>query len=269
MKTKERKLLILGIGFIIAFALLTWLIQIIDVQAAGVNGTEIGFATINTWFHSAAGVNMTLYTITDWLGLVPIFICMFFGVVGLIQLIKRKSLWKVDFDIIILGIYYIIVIFGYLIFEMIPINYRPILIDGFMEASYPSSTTLLVLCVMPTLNYQVNNRLKMQAIKNIVSTETDRENFAIRNFCFRENKVKVFKEKFPDKYFVRKDPTTLFYNALSRIYYYPYLLYPYHRYATTLLHQGPNRLPLDSYNILACNLRLSHISLPEYFRNQH
>ena len=172
MKTKERKLLILGIGFIVAFALWTWLIQIIDVKAAGVNGTEIGFSTINTWFHSVTEVNMTIYNITDWLGLVPIFICMFFGGVGFIQLIKRKSLFKVDFDIIALGIYYVIVISGYLIFEMIPINYRPILINGFMEASYPSSTTLLVLSVMPTLIFQVNRRLKNATIKRIIRVIT-------------------------------------------------------------------------------------------------
>ena len=169
MKTKERKLLILGFGFIIAFALWTWLIQIIDVKPAGVNGTEIGFATINTWFHSVTGANMTLYNITDWLGLVPIFICMFFCGVGFIQLIKRKSLFKVDSDIIFLGVYYVIVICGYLIFEMIPINYRPILINGFMEASYPSSTTLLVLGVMPTVIFQINRRMKNIKIKNIIS----------------------------------------------------------------------------------------------------
>ena len=169
MKTKERKLLILGIGFIIAFALWTWLIQIIDVKATGVNGTEIGFATINTWFHSVTGANMTLYNITDWLGLVPIFICVFFGGVGFIQLIKRKSLFKVDFDIIILGVYYVIVISGYLIFEMIPINYRPILINGFLEASYPSSTTLLVLSVMPTLIFQANRRLKNTILKKTIA----------------------------------------------------------------------------------------------------
>lgn len=172
MKTKERKLLFLGIGFIIAFALWTWFIQIIDVRPAGVNETEIGFATINTWFHLVTGANMTLYTITDWLGLVPIFICMFFGGVGFIQLLKRKSLFKVDFDIIALGIYYVIVISVYLIFEMIPINYRPILINGFMEASYPSSTTLLVLSVMPTLVFQANRRLKNAKIKRIIATIT-------------------------------------------------------------------------------------------------
>ena len=172
MKTRERKLLILGIGFIIAFALWTWLIQIIDVQSAGVNGTEIGFATINTWIHSVTGVDMRLYNITDWLGLVPVFVCIFFGGVGFIQLIKRKSLFKVDFDIIALGIYYVIVISGYLIFEMIPINYRPILINGFQESSYPSSTTLLVLSVMPTLVFQANRRLKNAKIKRIIATIT-------------------------------------------------------------------------------------------------
>ena len=111
---------------------------------------------------------MTLYVVTDWLGLVPVFVCMFFGGVGFIQLVKRRSLLKVDLDIIFLGVYYILVIFGYLIFEMIPINYRPVLIEGFMEASYPSSTTLLVLSVMPTLVFQANKRLKSVMAKRII-----------------------------------------------------------------------------------------------------
>ena len=167
MKTKKR-LFFVSIAFIFAFALWTVLIQVIDVQNIGINGTAVGFATINSWFHALTGVNMTLYSITDWLGLVPIFVCMFFGVIGLVQLVKRKSLMKVDFDIIILGIYYVIVILCYLIFEMIPINYRPILINGYMETSYPSSTTLLVLCVMPTLVFQAKNRVKNQVFKRII-----------------------------------------------------------------------------------------------------
>lgn len=168
MKTKERRILLLGSALLVAFALWTCLIQIIDVRYAGVTGTEIGFAAINTWFHSVTGVNMTLYNITDWLGLVPVFVCLFFGCVGLIQLIKRKSLFKVDFDIMLLGIYYVIVIICYLVFEMIPINYRPILINGIIEASYPSSTTLLVLSVMPTLVFQANCRLNNTKIKTML-----------------------------------------------------------------------------------------------------
>ena len=172
MKTKGIKNLISGIVFIIAFMIWTILILILDVQPIGVKGTNIGFATINSWFHSLTGVNMTLYTITDWLGLVPIFICMIFGLVGLIQLIKRKNLLKVDFDIIILGVYYVIVVLCYLIFEMIPINYRPVFINGFMEASYPSSTTLLVLGVMPTLVFQAKRRIKSNKIKKIICVIT-------------------------------------------------------------------------------------------------
>ena len=77
-------------------------------------------------------------------------------------------MFKVDYDIILLGIYYVLVVFGYLFFEMIPINYRPILIEGFMEASYPSSTTLLVLCVMPTLIEQINRRSKNEIVKKVI-----------------------------------------------------------------------------------------------------
>ena len=162
------KRIIMGVALITVFVVWTMLIQFVDVQAIGVNGTLVGFATFNGWFHKLTGVHMSLYFVTDWLGLVPVFVCMFFGVIGFIQLVKRKSLLKVDLDIIFLGIYYILVIFGYLIFEMIPINYRPILIGGFMEASYPSSTTLLVLSVMPTLIFQANKRLKCVMAKRIV-----------------------------------------------------------------------------------------------------
>ena len=172
MKENGKKLLGTGSIFIIGFVIWTLLIQSVDVQPRGVSGTDIGFATINCWFLQLTGVHMGIYVITDWLGLVPIFICMVFGMIGCVQLVKRRSLFKVDYDIIFLGIYYILVILGYLIFEMIPINYRPILIDGFMEASYPSSTTLLVLCVMPTLIEQANRRLENTVVKKIIRVVT-------------------------------------------------------------------------------------------------
>ena len=168
MKRKGFKSLLFGALYLIVFVVWTLLIQIVDVQPVGQNGTDIGFATINCHFHKLTGVHMVIYTITDWLGLVPIFICLIFAGIGLAQLIQRKSLFRVDYDIIVLGIYYIIVIFGYLIFEMIPINYRPVLIDGFMEASYPSSTTLLVLSVMPTLWFQAKRRMKNEVVLKYV-----------------------------------------------------------------------------------------------------
>lgn len=159
MKDVRNKELLSGIVLLTTFALWTILIRFIDVQNVGPNGTAVGFAALNVWFHRMTGVHMLIYTITDWLGLVPIIICMCFGVLGLVQLIHRRSLLKVDSDILLLGAYYVVVILGYLLFEMVPINYRPILIGGNLEASYPSSTTLLVMSVMPTLKYQSDRRI--------------------------------------------------------------------------------------------------------------
>ena len=167
MRRNTNRTLCAGIGSLLAFALWTVLIQCVDVQAAGPNGTEIGFAALNTLFHRFSGVHMTLYAITDWLGLVPIGVCLGFGVLGLVQLIRRKSLRRVDADILLLGGYYMLVTAAYLIFETVPVNYRPILIEGRLEASYPSSTTLLVLSVMPTLMFQVGRRSKSAAVRGI------------------------------------------------------------------------------------------------------
>lgn len=169
MNSSKREGFIWSGCLLLAFVLWTLLIQTVDVQPVGVNGTNVGFVAVNTWFHRLTGVHMGLYTVTDWLGLVPIAICTGFGLFGLIQWIRRKSITKVDRDILLLGGYYILVIMGYLIFEMIPINYRPILIDGAMEASYPSSTTLLVLSVMPTLLFQINRRAKSQKVRRITA----------------------------------------------------------------------------------------------------
>ena len=166
---KKKRNLLTGVGMIGVFALWTILIQCVDVQAVGQNGSRIGFADFNVWFHQLTGVHMTIYTITDWLGLVPIFICLCFGVMGLVQLIKRRSLLRVDSDILLLGVYYVMVIACYLIFEMIPINYRPVLIEGRLEASYPSSTTLLVLSVIPTLMFQVNRRVSNTMIRKVAA----------------------------------------------------------------------------------------------------
>ena len=168
MKENGKRFLGFGIAFVVVFAIWTTLIQIIDVQSFGVNGTDIGFATVNSRFHKLMGVHMTVYVLTDWLGLVPVFVCILFGCIGFVQSVKRRSLIKVDYDILLLGIYYIVVIAGYLIFEVIPINYRPILIEGRMEASYPSSTTLLVLSVMPTLFFQAKRRGENEASKRVI-----------------------------------------------------------------------------------------------------
>lgn len=172
MKRNEKTLLGVGSILLVTFVIWTLLIQAVDVRPVGQNATDIGFATFNCWFHELTGVHLSIYNLTDCLELLPLCICAFFGGLGFFQLIKGKSLSKVDQDIMILGIYYLIVIMIFTFFEIIPVNYRPILIKGKLEASYPSSTTLLVLSVMPTFMEQISRRLNNIEIKRILSIIT-------------------------------------------------------------------------------------------------
>ena len=166
---KKRNICI-ALGLLAAFALWTIAISLIDVQVIGPRGSTVGFATLNSMVHRLTGVHMQLYTITDWLGLVPVAFGFGFALLGLAQWIKRKSILKVDRSILILGAFYIVTLTAYVFFESYVINYRPVLIAGFLEASYPSSTTLLVLCVMPTAIMQLRGRIKNHTLRNAVTS---------------------------------------------------------------------------------------------------
>lgn len=170
MKKETKTRFFIGIGLLAAFALWTSLLSFVDVATIGPRDSKVGFSTVNGWFHNLTGTNMTLYDITDWLGLVPIFCALGFAVLGLVQWIKRKSFLKVDYSILALGVFYIVVMLVYILFEYVVINYRPVLINGYLEASYPSSTTMLVLCVMPTAIMQFNARIKNAALRRGVAT---------------------------------------------------------------------------------------------------
>ena len=160
MLLKRKNKLFAGILLLLAFGVWTWLLGIVDVRQIGPEGSSVGFATVNALFHSLTGVDMSLYVITDWLGLVPVAVCLAFAVLGLVQWIKRKNILLVDKSILVLGVFYLVVTGVYVIFEYAVINYRPVLIEGRLEASYPSSTTLLTLCVMPTAAMQLRARIK-------------------------------------------------------------------------------------------------------------
>ena len=166
---KKKKLLILGVSLCFSFVLWTCLVRAVDVGSIGPHGSSVGFSGLNGFVHNAIGTNMTLYVITDWLGLVPIFTALGFAALGLWQWTFRKKLSLVDKSIIALGIFYIAVVAVYVFFELVPINYRPVLIDGNLEVSYPSSTTMLVMCVMPTALMQLRARIKNSTLRVCVS----------------------------------------------------------------------------------------------------
>lgn len=168
-KTKGKLFGIVGI-LLAAFALWTLAVQHIDVQAIGPNGSSVGFAALNGWVHDLTGVHMGLYVLTDWLGLVPMGFVLGFAVLGLVQWMRRRKLFRVDHDILLLGGFYLLVLILYLVFETVAVNARPVLIDGRLEASYPSSTTMLVLCVMPTAMMQLRARIRNTKVRTIVLT---------------------------------------------------------------------------------------------------
>ena len=146
MNNKKRNFFISTILILLA-VVFTIFVKVVDVKPIGVNESSIGVASFNQVVFKTIGVNMIWYHITDWLGLVPIFIAMIYAFIGFIQLIKRKNIFKVDKEIIILGLFYIVVISLYIFFEKFIVNYRPILMNGFLEASYPSSHTLMTICL--------------------------------------------------------------------------------------------------------------------------
>ena len=172
MKKNGNKQLFSGAFLLAAFAVWTLAIKLIDVRPAGETQTLVGFATLNSWFHSLTGVHMAIYDLTDLLSVIPLGVCALFGLLGVVQVIRRKSLKKVDRDLLLLGVYYVVVIGFFCLFEVLTVNFRPIFIEGRLEASYPSSTTLLVLSVMPTLIFQADRRCKTPGLKCVVKIIT-------------------------------------------------------------------------------------------------
>ena len=160
--------LYLSLALFTLFVLWTVALCFIDVKAIGPEGSSVGMASLNGWFRKLTGINITLYLVTDWLGLVSIGIAFSFGVMGFTQLIKRKSLLKVDGNILILGIFYVLVIIVFIFFEELSINYRPVLIEGVLQSSYPSTTTLLSICINETAALQFKQRLKNTALKKSI-----------------------------------------------------------------------------------------------------
>ena len=135
--------IILGILSILYIVLL----KTIDVRPIGPYHTKVGFATINNFVHVYLPKNTPWYKITKYLGYLTFIIVVYYAWIGLSQLIKYKSIKKVDKKIILLGLFYILVGIVYVFFEKVIINYRPLLMNKELEASFPSSHTMLALCV--------------------------------------------------------------------------------------------------------------------------
>ena len=165
---EKKKRAFASVLFFVAFIVWTLIVCFVDVKEIGPQQTSVGLASLNGRFHEIVGVNVFFYTLTDWLSVIPLAVAFGFAVAGFVQLCKRKSFLKVDRGILFLGAFYIATIFAYLFFEFVVINYRPILIEGQLEASYPSSTTVLVLCVMIPSAIELKIRMEKGVLRAII-----------------------------------------------------------------------------------------------------
>lgn len=141
--------LMTGVCFLL-FLGFTVLVSVADVRPVGPEGSAVGLATLNAWAAERIGVHMLWYQITNVLGVVALLTAGCFGLLGLTQLVQRRSLWKVDVQILLLGAFYVLLAVCYLFFEKVIVNFRPVILEGGLEASYPSSHTMLTVCIMAT-----------------------------------------------------------------------------------------------------------------------
>ena len=165
MKKNLKTNLYVSVIFWIVFTIYTVSVKFIDVATIGNKLSPVGFSSLNKFFfdliiRSNNGVstsafenptiNFTSYNISEILGYFAIIVAVFFVLFGFCQLIKNKSFKKVNRNIYALGGFYVCVMAFYALFEVIIINYRPFLDaeSGELEASYPSSHTLLTLCIL-------------------------------------------------------------------------------------------------------------------------
>ncbi len=166
--TKKGKIYwLLAAAMLVLFGGLVLLLKTADLAAIGPEGSEVGLAALNGAIRDQFPFNAWWYEITDWMSLLVLLIPACFALLGLYQLIKGKSLKAVDRDIYLLGGFYVVVFAAYVLFDKLVINYRPVLIEGALEPSFPSSHTMIFICVMATAIHQISRRFKDKSLKGI------------------------------------------------------------------------------------------------------
>lgn len=127
----------------------------VDRQPVGPRGSVVGFATINSFVFELFGAIDIMYKLTKALGYFSFLVAGGFALLGFVQLLRRKSLYKVDYRLLLLACFYVLMLVFYVFFEKFVVNYRPMILDEAegLEASYPSSHTMMLLCIMGTARY--------------------------------------------------------------------------------------------------------------------
>ena len=156
-----------GLLFLV-FIIYTVTVKFVDVKPIGPEGSEVGFAGINGFFANIFKYNDLFYDLTKVIALLAFLYIGAFAVMGLVQLIKNKSFAKVDMAIYGMAGIYVITVLFYVLFEILIINYRPVITDGELEASFPSSHTMLAVAVLGSALVYFKERLKASTLRTIL-----------------------------------------------------------------------------------------------------
>ena len=132
---------ILAACFGALFVILLVLLLTVDIAPIAADGGRVGLATLNESVWKAIGVNPTLYKVAKYTGYLALLVAAGLALLGLIQLVGRRSLAKVDRELLVLAGLYAATLAFYLAFEVFVVNVRPTA----PEASFPSSHTLLAI----------------------------------------------------------------------------------------------------------------------------
>ena len=174
MTKPKKNLLIVSIALFALFFVFTLLVATVDKAAGNAPGTEIGFSHLNLAFFNATHKNGEIsngwYKLTEFLGYLALAEAAGFAVYDVAQLIVRKSLKKIDKDLFVLAAAYVLLAIFYVAFEKIVVNYRPVLENGEIAASYPSSHTMLTITIASTGIFMLRRR--MTCLPALISAET-------------------------------------------------------------------------------------------------
>ncbi len=165
MNEKTKKSLFTTCALAVSALIYTVMIKLVDVQPIGPEGSSVGFAALNGFFFNLIGTHKFFYYLTEFFGIIAILIALLFAAVGAYQLYTRKNLLKVDKNVLAMGGIYILVIVLYVLFDKIPVNYRPVILDEGLESSYPSTHTMLSMCIIGCALIEFRQVLKKPVLK--------------------------------------------------------------------------------------------------------
>ena len=169
-KRKSTVSLIISAVSLLLFIALTCALAVFDLRPIGPEGSTIGLGGINGWMLEIQKavperIQNIFYVVSEFVGIVSLFVMLAFAVYGVAQLISRRSLKKIDLNLYFLAALYAVMLALYVLFEIVVINCRPILVDGALEASYPSSHTVLTVCVMVSAAFLLWGKIKNPACR--------------------------------------------------------------------------------------------------------